>query len=120
VKMTEANFGQFTVYYGTFDGKLIVTSGDAAVAKLRASGSKLADSKAYKDAKETAGVPDETAGFIYMNLAEGIPMLERYVRASGSAIPPIVTSNLAPLKSLFAWAELHGHKQKGSLFLRID
>ena len=120
VKMTAADFGEYTIFYGTFDGKLVVTSGDDAVAKLREGGSKLSDSKAFEDAKSAAGAPDETSGFAYLDLEEGIPLVERFVQASGEPVPPMVRENLEPLKSLLLWSDAGGSTQKASVFLRID
>ena len=120
VTMRAADFGEFVVFFGTFDGKLVVTNGEDAVGKLRESGSKLGDSEAFKDAKSAAGAPDETTGFTYLNLEDGIPLVERFAQVGGDPVPPEVRENLEPLKSLFLWGGTEENTETTSVFLQID
>ena len=120
VKMRAADFGEYVVFFGTFEGKLVVTNGEDAVAKLRESGSKLGDSDAFKEAKSAAGAPDETSGFAYVNLEDGIPLIERFAQVGGDPVPPEVRENLEPLKSLFLWNGTEESTEKTSVFLQID
>ena len=103
-----------------FDGKLILTSGDQAIQAFRSSDTKLPDAKAYKDARKAAGVPDETAGFAYLDLKDGIPLLERYAGVAGSSLPSQVHENLAPLQSFVAWGTVDGRTSVGNVFLQIQ
>ena len=120
VTVKSANFGSFTVNYATFDKKLIITSGDQAIQAFRSSGSKLPDAKAFKDARSAAGSPDKTDGFLYVNLKDGIPLIERYAGLAGSAVPGSVLQNLAPLKAIVAWSTLTGRTSAVKLFLQIQ
>ena len=120
VKMTAAHFGAVTIFYGTFDGKLVVTSGHGAIAKLREDGAKLADEEAYKDAKDAAGMPDESAGFLCGPRRGDPAVWSGTRRPPARSVPSMLSENLEPLKSLVLWGELQGRKQRGSLFVQID
>ena len=61
-----------SVYYAAFDGHLVVTTSRDGIAQLRQDGDRLADDSSFKDALEQAGMPDETAGFAYVNLHDAI------------------------------------------------
>lgn len=116
----QADFGQFVVHYTTFDENLFITNGDQAIQGFRTSGDKLPDAQAYKDARSAAGVPAETAGFFYVDLKDGIPLLERYAGIAGTSIPLQVRENLAPLRSLLSWSTLSGRTTTANLFLQIQ
>lgn len=114
------DFGEIDLRYAVVDGKLVVTTGPNPVAELQSSGTKLADSEAYKDAVEAAGMPDETAGLLWLDLAKAVPMLLGFADASDEPVPPDVRANLEPLKSFLVWGDADGRTSSFSAFLAID
>jgi hypothetical protein len=115
-----SDFGKVQVRYAGFDEKVVVTTGQSPVAELRAGGTKLADAKAFKDAKAAADLPDETAGFLWVDAAKAVPMLLGLAQAADEEIPAALRANLAPLKSLVLWADAEGRTSSYSAFLGID
>jgi hypothetical protein len=105
-----------SVYYAAFDGHLVVTTSRDGIAQLRQDDDRLADDSAFNDALEQAGVPEETAGFAYVNLHEAIPYVLNYV----GTIPDEVRRNIEPLESLVLYSSKDGRTLKFAGFLGVD
>jgi hypothetical protein len=114
--LNELRFGPFAVLYGKAEGQIIVTDTRNAVRDLRGGGSSLADNDAFKAAKDAAGLPDENNGFIYVNLKDSIAEI---AGLAGESIPPDVSSNLRPLRSLIAYSTQDGDLADTTIFVEI-
>ena len=110
----------FSIYYGTFDGKLVVSDSTTGISGLKDTGAKLADDSLFKEAKDAAGMPDTTAGFVYLNLKDAVPLIENLLSSTSTTIPPAVQQNLAPLHSLLLYATVAGSKTSVSGFVGIQ
>jgi hypothetical protein len=95
----------FSVYYAAFDGKLVITTSREGISDLRADDGRLADDEAFKAATEGAGMPDETTGFLYVDLEQALPILSGLMGFSGQATPDWLDRNLEPLQSLVLYGE---------------
>ena len=115
-------FSGVSIRYAAFDGKVVVTSGVQSIEEIRSGGPRLADDDAFKVAREAAGMPDATAGFVWLDFEDGLPLVFGLAEASGGsdAIPQQVRRNLEPLRSLVAWADSEGRTSSAELFLAID
>lgn len=121
VKVQCVGFDQFELRTAAFDGKVVVTIGQGAIAKLRdEDGDKLADDEGFQDARDAAGMPAESVGFMWLDLEDGIPMIMGLSTASGGSIPAEIRENLEPLGSFLAWADNDGRSSKFTAFLEID
>jgi hypothetical protein len=120
--VTTANFGSFTVNVGSLESAVVVTTSKSGLADLESSDGKLPDSDRFKAALDGAGTPDEYTGLTYVDLAEAIELIEGYLGFAGQSeqLPPEVTRNLAPLKSLVAWGTLDGDVASALVFVEID
>src|SRR5262249_38949327 len=87
--------GKTNVYYGVVEGKLVVATAEGAITSL-VNGPYLADSQAYKDAAEAAGLPDQTTGILYADVPKLVPLLDMLAKSSKDAkpLPPEVKANL--------------------------
>ena len=115
-------FSGFSIRYAAFDGKVVVTTGPQSIEEIRSGGPRLADDDAFKSARDAAGMPDETAGFVWVDIEDGLPLVVGLAEASGgsAAIPQEFRRNLEPLRSLVAWADRDGRTSTAELFLAID
>jgi Protein of unknown function (DUF3352) len=113
-------FDNFELRTAAFDEKVVVTIGQGAIAKLRGDGDKLADDEGFKDARDAAGMPDESVGFMWLDLEDGLPMVLGLASASGESIPAEIRENLEPLGSFLAWADSDGRSGSFTAFLQID
>ncbi len=115
-------FSGLSIRYAAFDGKVVVTTGAQSIEEIRSGGPRLADDDAFKSALDAAGMPDETAGFVWLDFEDGLPLVYGLAEASGgsAAIPAEIRRNLEPLRSLVAWADVEGRTNSAELFLAID
>jgi hypothetical protein len=113
------NLGQLAIHYGALAGKLLLTSGVNGIADFGSSGEHLGDSADFKQAKDAAGMPDSTGGFLYLNLKDAIPLLEGLAGLAGQTPPAEVTENVRPLRSFLAWTEGSSGARTFDAFLEI-
>jgi hypothetical protein len=112
------NLGQFTIHYGTVDGKVLITSGVSGIADY-GEGDHLPDSADFKQAQAAAGMPDSTGGVIYIDLKDALPLLEGFAGLAGQSLPSSTTENLRPLRSFLAWTNASGETRTFDAFLEI-
>jgi len=110
----------FAVYYAAFDGKLVLTSATTGISELSGGGAKLGDDETFKAAKEAADMPDETAGFVYVNIEDSLPLLENFAQTAGEPLPSEARSNAEPLRSALFYATGEKGKARVKGFLRIE
>jgi hypothetical protein len=105
-----------------FDDKVVVTTGLSAISKLRGDGPRLGDDEGFASARDAAGLPNESLGFMWIDLEDGIPLILGLADASGTSIPAEIRANLEPLGSFLAWMEGDDDARAGSFtaFLQID
>lgn len=105
-----------------FDDKVVLTTGPSAISKLRDEGPRLDDDDGFKSARDAAGLPTESTGFMWIDLEDGIPLILGLADASGASIPADIRGNLEPLGAFLAWAESDDDGRTGSFtaFLQID
>jgi len=102
----------FSIYYAAFDGHLVVTTSRQGITDLQGTEDRLADDEAFKDATEAAGMPADTTGFLYVDLAKAVPAVLGLAGAGGKNIPNWVQANLEPLYSLILYGEGDGDVAK--------
>ena len=120
VEVRCVDLGEFELRTAAVDGKVVVTIGQGAIAKLRDDGDKLADDEGFQDARDAAGMPAESVGFMWLDLEDGIPMIMGLSTATGGSIPSEIRENLEPLGSFLAWADSDGRSGSFTAFLQID
>jgi hypothetical protein len=119
VTVKKLSVGPVAIYYGAFDGKLVITDSTTGISGLKEGGQKLADDPTFKDAKAAAGMPDETAGFFYLNFKDSLPLIENFAQTAGEPLPTQVSGNLAPLRSFLAYGTAAKGKSTLKGFLEI-
>ena len=118
--VTTAVFDDFTVNLGMADETLVLTTTKDAIADLGSAGEKLADTDRYKDALETAGAPDQYTGLAWVDLEETIDLIMGFASVSGDSMPPEVSRNLEPLRSLVAYGDKDGNLVQSLVFVGIE
>lgn len=108
------------LYYAAFEGLLVVTTSADGIAAVRKEDDRLADDPDFRDALDAAGVPDETTGFAYVNLEDAIPYVLGFVEQGADTVPPVVRSNLEPLRRLVVYGEKDGTRVRFAGFLAVD
>jgi hypothetical protein len=120
--VTTGRFDGFTVNVGSIDGLVVVSTSKAGITDLQAAGDKLPDSDRYDAALEAAGAPDQYTGLAYVDLTEVSELIRSYLGFAGEEdeLPPSVSRNQEPLRSLVAYGTEDGTLSTFLAFLEID
>jgi hypothetical protein len=121
VEIIEVPVSDFvSVYYGAFEGKLVLTTSLEGIRDLRDEGQTLEEDEAFRAALEKAEVPDETVGFAYIDLEEAIPVVLSLLGFAGDDVPAVVRDNLEPLDSFVAYGDADDDVFRFSAFLSVE
>ena len=97
-------------------GKLVITDLPSGIRGIAGGGRPLAQNDEYQGVVRSAGMPDKTEGFLYVNIHSTIPVVERL---SNTHLPAEVSRNLRPLRSALEYAVTRSHEIEISFFLRV-
>jgi hypothetical protein len=106
VSATKITVAKTDVYYAIFDGKLVVSNGLSGIRGLRTTGQRLADSRAWQDAAAAAGMPDQTAGILYADVAQASPLIEGLINDKASR--PGLRRSLGALHTALLYGAIDG------------
>lgn len=121
VELNSVAVGPIILYWGTFNGELVVTNNPSALGSLKnGPSSKLTDDSTFKDAADAAGLQDGDQGFLYVDMKDTLPFVEGIATLASQQLPPSVERNLAPLKTLLAYADREGQVQSAVLELQTN
>jgi hypothetical protein len=101
VTLHDLALGAVDIYYGTFDGLFVVSDSPDAVAGLRSNGDKL----------QVPGLPEQTNGFLYLDVEHALPALRAFAKLANQKVPAQVDANLKPLKTLVVYGTREGDVQ---------
>ena len=102
------------------DDQVVATTTSPKHALERAKvGGSLADDEDFKEAKDAAGMPDETGGFLYVDVADALPLLS-LAGYAGVDLPNELLENLRPISSVIAWSQADGTTSAQTLFVHIQ
>lgn len=96
-----------SIYYGAFDGQLVISTSQQGIGDLRGDEDRLADDEDFKTALDKAGAPDETTGLLYVDLAKTVPAVLGLAQFGGD-LPDWLGPNLEPLESLVLYGQRDG------------
>lgn len=107
-----------SLLYAAVDGSLVVSSSRDGVRLLGQPGARLAEDPEFVAAQTAAGMPVRTTGFLYVNIAQGIPAVES-AQVVGGSLTPRQRRNLGPLRSLILYGSQSGGFSTTTLQLLI-
>ena len=112
--------GNVQVYHALLGGELVVSTSQQGIADFRAAGQKLSADPAFIEAMQTAKVPQQTTGFVYVNLKAVLPIVQGIAALAGVTLPPAVQgSGLTALQTLTAFADRTRDLSSFTVFLAI-
>ncbi len=114
-----AILGNLHLYHAIDGGTLIASTSQQAISDYQGGGQKLADDGAFKDATSAAAMPAETNGFVYVDLAKSLPLVEGLAGMMGAKLPAGIQDDLAPLHSVVAYATTSGDETSFTVFVAI-
>jgi len=115
--VTTATFEGFAVHAGSVERAVVLSTSKAAFEQVDES---LSEDDEFKDALEAADAPDEYTGLLWADLSEATELALDYATASGEDVPPDVSRNLEPLRSLVVYGTQDGSLATSLAFLEIE
>jgi hypothetical protein len=118
VQVTQLSFPgeELSVFLGVSDGALIASSTEAGFREALTNNEALSGDAAFEQAREAAELPDESLGFLYVNLNQA---LDYILDLTGEEVDPEVRTNVEPLESALLYGERDGNRVLLSGFLTI-
>ena len=121
IAVRELDLGSVSVYYGVVDGKVVVSDASRAFESVQDGPDEpLTDDGVFSDAKDAAGMPDETNGWLFLNLKDGVPLVESLAQLANQRIPAEVEDNLRPLRSALVYGSRNGDLQDLVAFVQTS
>ncbi len=96
VKQLDLEAQQLSLLYALVGDHVVVTTQASGIADVAAGSGGLAGDPLYQEATGAAGVEGETTGFLYVNMRDGLALLEQLGELSGAS--PAELGDLRPLQ----------------------
>jgi hypothetical protein len=74
----------------------------------------------FKDAKDGAGMSDNTPAFVYLDIKDALPALSGITQLANQSLPPEIENNLRPLKSLLIFGSRDGDLQSFVAYVKTS
>jgi hypothetical protein len=110
------DLSRIPVFHKTEGGQLIVSTSQQGIADFASAGPKLSADTSFKSAQQASGMPAETTGFLYVNLASALPLVQALGPMLGLKLP---VANLGALKAFTAFGTRNGEDTTFSVFLEV-
>jgi Protein of unknown function (DUF3352) len=94
--------GALQLSHAQLGSTLVVSTSQQAIDAFTGSGSKLADDATFQEALAASGMPAETTGFVYVNLAGALPAIQGLLTLAGGS-SPLGGVDLGALRTLTAY-----------------
>ena len=113
VTVNELALGPVALLYGAVDGKLVVTDNANAIRGVKTGDRpKLTDDDpTFKGIRDAANMPEKTNGWLYLNVEDGLPLVEAVAQLANQKIPKVWAENLRPLRAVLVYGTRTGDTQ---------
>jgi hypothetical protein len=106
-----------TLTYAIVDGRIALSTSERGIADVAGDGPKLGGSPAFDEAREAAGLTNEALGIVYLDLNDGVALLQGLDALDDADSESI--ANLQPLQYLVLGASGSGEEARFAGFLGI-
>jgi hypothetical protein len=112
--------GPVTILYGAVGGKLVITDNPNAIRALKTGDRpKLVDDDStFKAVRDAARMPDETNSWLYLNVEDGLPLVEAIAELANQKLPREWVENLRPVRSALVYGTREGDTQTVVAFVQ--
>ena len=100
-------------------GRLVVSTTPQGLADFQSAGPKLSGDPSFQSARQGSGLPAETTGFVYANVASALPLVKLAAPLLGVALPPGLLTDAGAVKTLIAFGTRNGDESAVTAFLQL-
>jgi hypothetical protein len=121
VTVNELALGAVTILYGAVGGKLVATDNANAIRALKTGDRpKLADGDStFKAARDAVNMPDQTNGWLYLNVEDGLPLVEAIAELANQKLPRVWVENLRAVRSVLVYGTRKRDEQTVVAFVDV-
>jgi hypothetical protein len=113
------NLASIPIFHAVAGGQLVVSTSQQGIADFESAGPKLSSDPSFKAAQQASSMPAQTTGFLYVNLASALPLLETIGPFLGLNLPSTLQTDAKPLRTLTAYGTRNGDEAGFTLFLQV-
>ncbi len=113
------NLGNIPVVHAVTGGQLVVSTSQQGLADFQSAGPKLSSDPSFKAAQQASNMPDQTTGFLYVNLASALPLLQTIGPFLGLNVPSTLQTDAGALRTLTAYGTRNGDEAAFTLFVQV-
>jgi hypothetical protein len=95
----------------TIGGQFVISTSQAGIDAFRGGGAKLSNDSTFNQATKQAGMAEDSTGFVYANVKDGLPLLE----LAGVKLP----SDMPSLSTFFAYGDAAKNESTFTAFLGV-
>ncbi|MDX6471832.1 MAG: hypothetical protein QOK22_648 [Gaiellaceae bacterium] len=107
------------VFHKAVGGRLIVSTSQQGIADFTSGGTKLSADPSFSGAQHASAMPAQTTGFLYVNLAAALPLVQAVGPMLGLNVPTSGQADLSALKTLTAFGGRAGQDSTFSVFVEV-
>ena len=107
------------IVHAVAGGQLVVSTSQQGLADFQSAGPKLSSDPSFKSAQQASSMPDQTTGFLYVNLASALPLVQTIGPYLGLKIPATLQTDAGALRTLIAYGTRSGDEAGATLFLQV-
>jgi len=107
------------IVHAVAGGRLVVSTSQQGLADFSSTGPKLSSDPSFKAAQQASGMPAETTGFLYVDLASGLPLLQTVGPFLGLSLPPTLRTDAGAMRTLTAYGTRNGDEAAFTLFVQV-
>jgi len=104
------------VFHRAQGGQLIISTSQQGIADFSSAGAKLSADPSFLGAQKAAAMPAQTTGFLYVNLASSLPIVQALGPMLGLTLPK---GDVSALKTFTAFGTRDGEEAGFSAFLQV-
>jgi hypothetical protein len=107
------------IVHAVTGGQFVVSTSQQGLADFQSAGPKLSSDPSFKSAQQAASMPAQTTGFLYVNLASALPLLQTIGPFLGLNVPATLQTDAGALRSLIAYGTRSGDEAGATVFLQV-
>lgn len=100
-------------------GQLVVSTSQQGLADFQSAGAKLASDPSFTAAQAASGMPAQTTGFLYADLAAALPLLQTVGPILGLKLPSTLSTDAGALRTLTAYGTRNGDEAAVTMFVQV-
>ncbi|HEV7132369.1 MAG TPA: DUF3352 domain-containing protein [Gaiellaceae bacterium] len=111
--------GNLPIVHTVVGGQLVVSTSQQGLADFTSAGPKLSSDPSFTAATQASGMPAKTTGFLYLNVASALPLLQTVGPFLGLKLPATLQTDAGALRTFTAYGTRTGDEAGFTVFVQV-